>query len=843
LRRFRPQPRLPNSNKYGSSNSNSIEHGSDEWLPLSRLGLSRLRLRMSNRISRRRRESMGYAARMSLDDDGALPPARPKRDVEVGIFLVGLLCLMVELLHTRMLAFFLGSISNFLAIPVALLGLALGSLLVHRERKGDPQRLIAMLQALLLPVLAAAFIGFFAVANAFFPAIHVSLENPYGDAGRMLVYSGLFLPAYAIFGALLALYFNEGANSIGRLYFFDLTGAASGCLLAPLVLTWAGLTPAIMTVLLGALVLLAVTPLARKRLAVGAGVAGFCVLAILAFRGSVLAEHPDVARLSRYVLSGYAPKDMHEMRVRWNDLARTSLVRADGPDGQAWGIVQDDGISNVKTARWDATAKPEDILPRSLHHTLPFVMGHAPKRILVLFAGVGRDMVELDGMAQGRADITGVELNRDVVDLVWDPLLADTNLRAFFARPNMRLLVREGRDFLNHDRGRYDLVFVATNGSTSAGRTGHTRKYLDTYEAMASYLDHLSSGPDAMMVFVNQPVLHKAESLRRLFAERGLGDFGQAVFAFGAPETRGQDSMVVKPGGLTSDEIAALESKVASWAHPRRILYSPSGAAESHFADAVLGRTAGPLVTDDRPFVHEVSWRDFELLPAKARFTDQLYASSWIKVFTILLFGAISFSVITLLGLRRRERRVPWPWVLYFFVAGISYMAVEIGLIAKAELFLGSPLYAVAVILALFLASNGLGAYLQDRLRLFRGPAMLVLPTVAAIVWGVLATHLCNAHLLSLPLPLKILCVALAVVPAGTFLGVFYPFGVERVVESGRRAAVPATYALATLSSVWGVSWAMTAITNLGFSVVILIGAAGYALTGALVLVARRLRP
>jgi len=62
-------------------------------------------------------------------------------------------------------------------------------------------------------------------------------------------------------------------------------------------------------------------------------------------------------------------------------------------------------------------------------------------------------------------------------------------------------------------------------------------------------------------------------------------------------------------------------------------------------------------------------------------------------------------------------------------------------------------------------------------------------------------------------------------------------------VRSGRRSAVPATYAMATLSSVWGSSWAMTAITNLGFSVVILMGAAGYALTGALYLVARRLRP
>src|SRR5207245_562580 len=106
-----------------------------------------------------------------------------------------------------------------------------------------------------------------------------------------------------------------------------------------------------------------------------------------------------------------------EVRVRWNDLARTSLVRADPGDpnananAEAWGIVQDDGISNVKVAPWDPAATPADILPASLHHALPFLMGHAPAHILVLFAGVGRDMAELDGLAQGRADITGVELN------------------------------------------------------------------------------------------------------------------------------------------------------------------------------------------------------------------------------------------------------------------------------------------------------------------------------------------------------------------------------------------------------------------------------------------------
>ena len=776
---------------------------------------------------------------MSRTAERALP-AQPQRSVELGIFLVGFLCLTVELLHTRMLSFFLGSISNFLAIPVSLFGLALGSLVVHhRARPADARRLIAVLQALALPVLTGAFVAFFAVANAFFPVIHVSLQTPYGDAARLLVYAGVFLPPYAIFGALLALYFDQGAARIGRLYFFDLAGAASGCLVAPLVLTWAGLPPAIMAALLGALALLAGTPLGRRRFAVGAGVIGLGLVGILAARGRVFHERPDVVSLSRYVLSDYARHPLQEMRVRWNDLARTSLIRAEigHPDGaaDAWGIVQDDGVSNVKVERWDPSAKPADLLPYSLHHTLPFLMGHQPKRILVLFAGVGRDMVELDCLAQGQADITGVELNPDVAELYRDPLLAPMNLQAFFARANIHLVVREGRDFLSNDRGRYDLVFVATNGSTNDPRTGHTRKFLDTYEAMASLLDHLSPGPDSMIVFMNQPVLHKAQSLRRLFAERGLGDFGQAVFAFGAPASRGQDSLVVKPSGLTPDELGVIDRKLASWPHARTVLYSPAGVGVPLFADAVLGRASRPLVTDDRPFLEEVSWRDFELFPAKTRFIDQLYASSWIKVFTVLLFAAVSLGVMAGLGLRRAgDRRVPWRWVLYFYVAGLSYMCVEIGLIAKTELFLGGPLYALAVILALFLASNGLGAYVQDRVRVFRGPVTLILPTVAAIGWGVLAVHLCNAHLLSLPLPLKIPCVALCVVPAGTFLGMFYPFGVARVVDAGHRAAVPATYAMATLSSVWGASWAMTAVTNLGFSVVILMGAAGYVLVGAL---------
>jgi hypothetical protein len=166
--------------------------------------------------------------------------------------------------------------------------------------------------------------------------------------------------------------------------------------------------------------------------------------------------------------------------------------------------------------------------------------------------------------------------------------------------------------------------------------------------------------------------------------------------------------------------------------------------------------------------------------------------------------------------------------VLYFFVAGLSYMCVEIGLIAKAELFLGNPLYAVAVILALFLASNGLGAYLQDRLRVFRGPATLrAADRGGHCVGRPRHAPVQRAPALAAPAAQDPLRRAVRGARRNVPRDVL-PARRERVVDAGHRAAVPATYAMATLSSVWGASWAMTAITNLGFSAVILMGAAGY---------------
>jgi hypothetical protein len=765
----------------------------------------------------------------------------------LGVFLVGFACLMLELIQVRMLSFFLGGISNFLAIPIALLGLALGSLFCHFFYKGNSNSLIGLFSVLVFPVTIATFIAFFYITNNYFSEIHVVLHGPGKETSKFFIYTALFIPPYFLFGALLASYFATNSTRIGLLYFFDLVGAALACLVTPLLFTYTDLPPALMILFFSALVLLLNARVRYKLAIASVAVSVFVLVQSLTYGGVLFKEYPEPSVLARSILKDrYLDTGIEELSVRWNEIARTSLLRSHAFEQpldlpRATVVVQDDGMSNVWFTRYITTPNRQSLINSQLHYAIPQLIGKEPKDILVMFAGTGRDMVLLDAIANGQANITGVELNRTVVDLVNHPATDNMNLKAFFRRDNINLVNREGRDFLNHVNWKYDLIFAATNGAVAANRVGHTRKYLDTYEAMAAYLDALDD--DGMMIFVNQPVKKKILSFKKLFKERGLKRFKKSLLVFCVKNSENLKSLVVKPGGFSRKEVKTLTARIAH--KEQLILYEPYKASVQSIESLVNAspqELAQGMVVDDKPFIREVAWTDFSIFPDKNRIRQPDYASNWIKLFTVFAFGLISILVIVAARfLGGSEQRLPLLWLLYFFFSGIAYMFVEIGLIAKTELFMGNPLYAVAVILAMFLASNAIGAMLQDRFHIMRGPITMIVVTIISVVWGVFAVNTCNSYFLSMSLFLKILGVAIAVAPSGIALGAFYPLGVDTLVRNGYEKTVPATYAIATLSSVLGSAIAMTAITNLGFSKIILLGAAGYTIVAGIFLAARRL--
>ena len=325
------------------------------------------------------------------------------------------------------------------------------------------------------------------------------------------------------------------------------------------------------------------------------------------------------------------------------------------------------------------------------------------------------------------------------------------------------------------------------------------------------------------MVFVNQPVAEKITSFRDLFAERGLVDFANAAFVYGRAETPELQTLVVAKNGFTAAEVPQLEVEAKSTKNP--VLYEPGRSP-----DTLWNLGTPRLVTDDRPFTRSLQIALLGFDPW-AHQRDLSYISSWVKVFTVVLFTILSvLAGGIVLSYGQGAGRVPFPWIAYLWVTGVGYMCVEIGLVARTELFVGNPLYAVALNLAVFLVASAAGSWFSEKRT--GGPLELAVAASLAVGWGLVATKLVTAWFLSVPLILKAVLVAIAVGPAGFALGMFYPFAVKRLTAEGRALAVPATYALTTLSSVLGSAFATTAMIDLGFVRVIVLGALAYLVAG-----------
>lgn len=735
------------------------------------------------------------------------------------VALVAFTLLAFEVLLARLYPVFLGSVSAFVAIPVAMVGLGLGATAMHLwPRTLRPEALRWLVPAHWVVTLASLLLGFW-LFNDVFNLTHYRNQDPREDALRIAAMLSVFTPIFAVGGVVLSLCFRAGAAHVGRLYALDLVGSALACFAAPTLLHVLDL-PVVLTCVLSALGVAAfVNVPAGRRLPVGLGLlAALGLLFTLATRQQVFTERPDPDRLGVRYSNGRTPE---ELAHRWNEVSRVALVRWTDDRGRTeHRVIHDDGISNVRIRRWRPKRlkkpRPEDL------HGIPWQIGLDPDNALVIFAGVGRDMMLLYENAGGELDVTGIELNARVPWLAregWD-------LEDFWSRPGVDLRIDEGRAFLERTPETYDLIFVASNGAQYATRTGHSRKFLETKEAMEAYLDRLA--PGGVIVFAVQPSSHKIRLLKRIFAERGLGPLEDAIAVVSRRRRHIGEvyTIVLRPDGLDQDARAGLR---AAWdTKHNEVLFDPG--AEGH--PAVTAWVRDPidpdleLPTDDRPYERRVSFSSFSLFPDDGAFSDIYAVLDWVKVFTLVFFSVVCALLIAVLQAVPREgRRLPLPLTGWFLGSGVAYMLAQIGLMAKLELFMGKPLYSVAVVLAAFLLANGAGSALVERRESSGRPLPTWLPPVAAAV-GVPLTLLvvdgALPHLITAPLATRVLLALLAVGPLAMVLGAFYPLGVARAVERGLAPLVPMTFGLATLSSAFGSTLAMVLIINQGFRTVVL---------------------
>ena len=348
---------------------------------------------------------------------------------------------------------------------------------------------------------------------------------------------------------------------------------------------------------------------------------------------------------------------------------------------------------------------------------------------------------------RGAARIDAVELNPQLAGLV------ATRYAGFaggvYQRPAVALHTAEARRFVATSDRRYDLIqlpLLNSFAATSAGNVSLHESFVYTVEAFADYLAHLA--PGGYLAISRWLKLPPRDSLKLfLTALTALERAGVAAPGSQLALLRSWDTtlLLVRNGPLGADQIR----RIRAFADARSfdLAYLPGLRADEAnrynllpqpwFFDATRA-LAGPEredfvarykfslapATDERPYFFDFfRWRALPELWQVALQSGAGLLDWGYLILTATLLQAALLSVVLILlplwlGLRtRRAYASRWRVVAYFGAIGLAFLFVEIAAIQRFTLFLGHPLYAIAVVLAGFLIFAGAGQRLLRRPR------------------------------------------------------------------------------------------------------------------------------
>ncbi|MCK9382558.1 MAG: SAM-dependent methyltransferase [Sulfuritalea sp.] len=773
--------------------------------------------------------------------------------------------LAYEVLLLRLFAIIQWHHFAYLAISVALLGIGVAGTFVTLTRR----RLLALFPysfSLAAAAFAVAAITCFAAAERVpFNALEIAWD-PAQFFGLAAIYVLLLIPFFCAATALCIAY-SGFARHIPQLYGADILGAGLGSLglLAALFF----LPPAEVLRAISALGLaagaLAAWPQARRWAA---------VLALAALGGPWLLPSQALQLVSsdyKDLRQALRVKDARIVAQRSSPLGVVTVVdsplaplrhapglslnAAAGPPPQLGLFV--DGQSAGAVTRYDGDTKPLAYLAAATS-ALPYRLLDRP-RVLVLGAGAGGDV--LQALVHGAPQVDAVELDGQITALVQQDL-AGFSGRPYSA-PGVQLHTAEARGFVAASRESFDLIQVAlldSFGSSAAGLGSLNESHLYTVEALEAYLQRLA--PGGLLAFTRWVSLPPRDSLR-LFAtaiaaleRRGVAEPDRSLAMIRGWSTT---TLLLKNGVFSPAEITAIREFCRQ--HWFDVVHVPGIVAteanvfnllerDDFFAgtQALLGKERKDFLerykfdlepaTDDRPyFFHFFKWRTLpEFMALRSR--GGLPPLDWgYPVLVMALLQAVVVSLLLILlplalaGSRhalaaapaRLRRQVP----IYFLALGLGFMAIEIPLLQRFSLFLSSPLYAAAVVLAAFLVFAGLGARFSARLAAQARWPFVAIVAIALLYVAALPPLL--AQFMGLAQGWKILLTILLVGPMAFCLGMPFPLGLATVAARAE-ALVPWAWGINGFASVVATLLATLLAIHWGYSMVLLLAVLLYAI-------------
>ena len=499
-----------------------------------------------------------------------------------------------------------------------------------------------------------------------------------------------------------------------------------------------------------------------------------------------------------------------------------------------------------------------------------------PSRTLVVGTDGGAEV--LLALRHHTPEIIALETHRHIADLLLGPFLAFSG--HLFSRPEVKLEVRDARQFFQATETRFDLIDLSLLDSpqTSAGGLhSAAENYLYTTEAFSTYLNHLSdSGILSVTRWLKLPprdslrvVATAVEALRKAALPGGLEKHllfirswrTSTILVSKSPFTAEDVVRAKKFCDDRSFDLAYFAGITVDRANRYDVQPSPvyyEGAkALIEGADTSTGsRSAlkGPApndfirryvfdispTTDDRPFFsHFFRWDTApELFRRLRREWLPMVDLGFVFILATLVQAAFASGLLILLPLACLHWR-HWPsrrhgpprdaesrpslsdflvTGVYFESIGVAFMFLEMALLPKYTLLLSHPVYSASLVLGALLVFAGCGSLSVRRFQ-SKSQWFLLISVGSIICWVVFQTLVGDSVFrlaMGWPLAGRIMLALLFLSVLSFFLGFPFPSGLH-VLTDRYPGLVPWAWGINGCASVIGAVMGTCLVVSIGF--------------------------
>ncbi|MFZ3064306.1 MAG: hypothetical protein WA277_03350 [Nitrospirota bacterium] len=775
----------------------------------------------------------------------------------IGVFLFSASLLLLEITFARLSSVILSYHYVFLVLSTAMFGLGMGGLAAYylanppsppfsKGGKGgfsDNKYLTVScaLFVLFIPILILLMTWLPYISNIFFYAFL------------------MFIPFFFA-GILLAVIFRLYPEESSRLYAADIFGAAAGVAAAIFLLReFGGINSALFASVSASVALIFFKsphpPFIKggqggiKKIILPAFLTGITVFIFIINLSFQLAKEVPVGDdpikdLNRLIAD--PEKGGEIIETRWSAFGRTDLARHKNENDIMTLFV--DGTAGTPMYRFNGDIKNPDGIVKEIPKSFPgyfpflFLKDNEKESALIIGSGGGRDV--LIALMAGIKDITAVEVNRELVDIVKS--YSKYNGGIYTNYKNVNIVVDEGRSFLKRSNHKYNSIILTlpvTKSSRSIEGYSLTESFLLTEESIIDYLEHLKDDGQLIVLMHNKIMALRMVSLS-LSAMKKIGiDNPSAmrhIYLFGDK----LPLFVLRKKAFTENEIGLKIVEMQRLGFGDGIVFMPYNKINAHdsankalllIADGavsiekIIKATDKDIsaVTDDSPFFYK-----FEKgLP------DNVLLLLYLSIILCILITVLPF-IIAKKEARNSKTNFIRP-VLLFLLLGAGFMILEVSLIQRFILFLGSPVISMSVFLITLFIGMSFGSFYSNR---FSGNEIsykiglfsLIIGAVI-IIYSILLSYLFGL-LIGYGFIIRVITAAMLVLPLGFLLGIPFPSGIRLLKLREKGFLISWMWGINGAASVLGSVLAVAVAIMAGFTSAQFISAGCYLFIGFLYL-------